>query len=38
MIKIYVRRILEKKMTIEEVPYHWRDAVRAEVSRIENAY
>ena len=29
MIAIYVRRIREGKMTIEEVPLRWRDAVAA---------
>ena len=28
MVKIYVRRIREGKMTLEEVPERWREAVR----------
>lgn len=28
MIAIYVRRIKEGKMTLEQVPTRWRDAVR----------
>ena len=28
MVAIYVRRIREGKMTIEDVPERWRDAVR----------
>lgn len=28
MVAIYVRRIKEGKMTIEDVPERWRDAVR----------
>ena len=28
MVAIYVRRIREGKMTLEEVPERWREAVR----------
>ena len=28
MVKIYVRKILEGKMTIEDVPIRWREEVR----------
>ena len=33
MIKFYVKRIKEGKMTIEEVPEKWRDAVREELKK-----
>lgn len=29
MAKIYYRRIKDGRMTIEEVPKHWRDAVQS---------
>lgn len=29
MVAIYVRRIKSEKMTIDEVPPRWRDAVKA---------
>lgn len=36
MVKFYVRRILvEKKMTIDEVPMRWREAVRKELGEVE---
>lgn len=36
MVKFYVRRILvEKKMTIDEVPARWREQVRAEIEKTE---
>lgn len=36
MVKFYVRRILvDKKMTIDDVPERWREKVRAEI--IEKA-
>ena len=36
MVKFYVRRILvEKKMTIDEVPARWCDAVRKELEAVE---
>lgn len=36
MVKFYVRRILvDKKMTIDEVPMHWREAVRKEIEAVE---
>ncbi len=28
MVKLYVKRIRAGKMTLEEVPEHWREAVR----------
>lgn len=28
MVKIYVRKIREKEMTLEDVPVRWREAVR----------
>ena len=31
MVKIYVRRIQEGKMTLEAVPIHWRAAVAAQL-------
>lgn len=33
MVAIYVRRINEDKMTIEEVPERWREAVQAELDK-----
>lgn len=34
MVKFYVRRILvDKKMTIDEVPMHWREQVRSEIEK-----
>lgn len=33
MVKIYVRRIREGKMTIHDVPERWREAVREELNR-----
>ena len=34
MVKFYVRRILvEKKMTIDEVPKKWRDEVKKEIEK-----
>lgn len=36
MVKFYVRRILiDKKMTIDEVPMRWREQVRAEIEKAE---
>ena len=36
MVKFYVRRILVgKKMTIDEVPARWREAVRKELEAVE---
>lgn len=36
MVKFYVRRILiDKKMTIDEVPERWREQVRAEIEKAE---
>lgn len=36
MVKFYVRRILvDKKMTIDEVPEKWREKVRAEIEKAE---
>ena len=36
LIKFYLRRILvEKKMTIDEVPMRWREAVRKELEAVE---
>lgn len=34
MVNFYVKRILEGKMTIDEVPEKWREAVR---EALENA-
>lgn len=34
MVKIYVRKILEGKMTIDDVPERWREEVR---EALENA-
>ena len=34
MVKFYVRRIMiDKKMTIDEVPEKWREKVRAEIEK-----
>lgn len=34
MVRFYVRRIIvEKKMTIDEVPMHWRAKVQEEIER-----
>lgn len=33
MVKIYVRRINEGKMTIDDVPERWREAVREELDK-----
>ena len=39
MVKFYVRRILvEKKMTIDEVPARWREAVRKELEAVEEQF
>lgn len=39
MVKFYVRRILvEKKMTIDEVPARWREAVRKELEVVEEQF
>ena len=36
MVKFYVRRIMiDKKMTIAEVPEKWREKVRAEIEKAE---
>jgi len=36
MVKFYVRRIMiDKKMTIDEVPEKWREKVRAEIEKAE---
>lgn len=36
MVKFYVRRILvEKKMTIDEVPARWREAVRKAIKEAK---
>lgn len=36
MVKFYVRRIMiDKKMTIDEVPEKWREKVRAEIVKTE---
>lgn len=32
MVKFYVERIKNGKMTLDEVPKRWRDAVLAEIS------
>lgn len=33
MVVIYVRRIKENLMTINEVPIHWKDAVETELEK-----
>ena len=33
MVKFYVNRIKQGKMTLEEVPAKWRDDVRAELEK-----
>ena len=36
MVKFYVRRILvDKKMTIDDVPERWREQVRVEIEKAE---
>lgn len=36
MVKFYVRRILvDKKMTIDDVPERWCEKVRAEIEKAE---
>lgn len=36
MVKFYVRRILvDKKMTIDEVPERWREQVKVEIEKAE---
>ena len=36
MVKFYVRRILvDKKMTIDDVPAKWREKVRAEIEKAK---
>lgn len=36
MVKFYVRRILvDKKMTIEDVPERWREQVREEIEKTK---
>lgn len=36
MVKFYVRRILvDKKMTIDDVPERWHEKVRAEIEKAE---
>lgn len=36
MVKFYVRRILvDKKVTIDDVPERWREKVRAEIEKAE---
>ena len=36
MVKFYVRRIMiDKKMTIDDVPERWREQVRAEIEKAE---
>lgn len=38
MVKFYVRRILvDKKMTIDDVPERWREQVRAEIEKQSKA-
>ncbi len=38
MVKFYVRRILvDKKMTIEDVPERWREQVREEIEKQNKA-
>ncbi len=38
MVKFYVRRIMiDKKMTIDEVPEKWREKVRAEIEKQNKA-
>ena len=33
MVKLYVKRIKEGKMTIDDVPEKWREAVREELRK-----
>nr|DAF84447.1 MAG TPA: hypothetical protein [Caudoviricetes sp.] len=38
MVKFYVRRILvDKKMTIDDVPERWREKVRVEIEKQNKA-
>lgn len=34
MVQIYVKRITEHKMTLDEVPERWRDAVREALENV----
>lgn len=34
MVKIYIRKILEGKMTIDDVPEHWREEVREALENV----
>lgn len=33
MVKLYVRKIKAGEMTIEQVPYFWREQVKAELEK-----
>lgn len=35
MVKLYVKKILAGNMTLDQVPMRWRDAVSAELEKIE---
>ena len=35
MVKIYVRKIRNGQMTLEDVPHRWRDAVEAALNEDE---
>lgn len=35
MVKLYVKKILAREMTLEEVPMRWREAVKAELKKIK---
>ena len=34
MVKLYVKKILAGEMTLEDVPTRWRDAVAAELAKL----
>lgn len=35
MVKLYVKRIIEGQMTLEQVPARWREAVREALEDID---
>ena len=35
MVRFYVRRITDSKLTLEEVPERWHDKVQAELEKTE---
>ena len=37
MVKLYVKRIIEGQMTLEQVPARWREAVREALEELTGA-